>query len=567
MLAKIFTALLFIGLRIVEGEDDYYNNYYIRAPKSFKSVYERKFAYVDSQEDDGFGKSVSIYENTMLIGACFNDDKGTQAGSAYIFTLDNSGQGWQHEAVLIGNDTAEYDYFGWSVALINGWALIGAWQDDDNGQNSGSAYFFQNKKNSHGKLEWTQFEKVYAKNSDENDFFGLSVAMTNDGTAMIGAPGRTTQGLSNAGVVTAYRRYQDYWYLEDTLEPDEAYANDYFGISVAVYGDYAVVGAYGNDPGPGEETGAAFVFSRTSPNTWALMTKLIASDASANDFFGRSVGIYGTTVIVGADGNDDAGSSSGSAYIFDYVGPKKWSEQQKLLPTIGNEYDYFGVSVAIGNGTILVGADGTTHEGGKLTGSVWYFERNNKLDQWNAVLQLNASDNNPYDLYGSSVSLHKTSFLIGAEMGNGFRYDTGAAYVYTLPPYEESSSEKTTVGMGIYAIVFGSATLPLVGLGWWAYHTRSFSFQDLDQSTTSADDSKTGLTSGFWWAKQSEMDVTADSRTGLNAREIAARDKEVESVHFGDCQEDSGHVFSTAAFNREEDDRKEGNKKNFASLA
>eukprot|EP00607_Mallomonas_marina_P004657 CAMPEP_0182428488 /NCGR_PEP_ID=MMETSP1167-20130531/23057_1 /TAXON_ID=2988 /ORGANISM="Mallomonas Sp, Strain CCMP3275" /LENGTH=496 /DNA_ID=CAMNT_0024611423 /DNA_START=326 /DNA_END=1816 /DNA_ORIENTATION=+ len=496
----------------------------------------------------------------MLIGACFNDDRGTQSGSAYIFTLDNSAQGWKHEAVIIGNDTTEYDYFGWSVAVVNGWALVGSWQDDDNGQNSGSAYFFQRKKTSSGNV-WNQFEKVYAKNSAENDFFGLSVAMTNDGTALIGAPGRTTDGMANAGVVSVYKRYQDYWYLEDTLQSSETYANDYFGISVGVHGDYAVVGAYGNDPGPGEETGAAFVFMRVSANTWNLMMKLTASDAAANDFFGRSVAIFGSTIVVGADGNDDAGSSSGSAYVFEYVSPKTWSETQKLLPPIAHEYDYFGVSVGIANGSILIGADGTTHNGGKLTGSAWYFERDYKDGQWNAILQMNASDNNPYDLYGSSVSMYKTSLLVGAEMGNGYRYDTGAAYVYTVPPGSDGKMKSSSaLGVGRYALVACFAILPLIGLAWWAYRTNSFSFQDLDTSSNSVDNSKTGLTSGFWWTKQSEMDVTVDSKTGLNARELAMRDKETEGAsHFDSEQdsEDSGHVFSTSAFNREEsEDRK-----------
>lgn len=556
LVAILFCIVIFTIQVSSSDDDDYYSNYYIDAPTGFKSIYERKFAYHNSQEDDGFGKAVSIYGNDMLVGACFNDDKGTQAGSAYIFALDSSSQGWKYEATLIGNDTSEYDYFGWSVSLIDGWALIGSWQDDDKGSNSGSAYLFQKTQSKGGSATWEEFQKLYAKDGESNDFFGLSVTMDNEGTALIGAPGRASDGLTNAGVVNVFRRYQNAWYLEDILESSEPYANDYFGISVAIYEDQAVVGAYGNDPGPGEETGAAFVFERNNPTSWRLVAKLTASDAAANDFFGRSVGMFANTIIIGADGNDDAGSSSGSAYVFQKSNMGRWSEEQKLLPTTANEYDYFGVSVAIGNNTILIGADGTTHEGGKLTGSAWFFEQDNN-GIWNAILQLNASDNNPYDLYGSSVSIYQSSLLIGAEMGNGYRYDTGAAYVYTIPPATESIKTSSSVGRGVYILVFFSALLPLIGLGWWAYHTKSFSFQDIDRSATGVDDSRTGLTTntGFWWAKNNEMDTTTDSRTGLNAPERKEREKDTEGTLNYDSDgdaENSAHIFSTSAFNRDD---------------
>ena len=477
---------------------DYYNNYVLDAPKSFQSIYERKFAYHDSQEDDGFGKAVSIYGDRMLVGACFNDDRGTQAGSAYVFVLDDSQQGWELESVLYGNDTSEYDYFGWSVSLVDDYALIGAWQDDDKGSESGSAFFFKKVKKGRDGYQWVEIKKVYAKDAESNDFFGLSVAMSADGVALIGSPGRTVNGKTNAGLVTVFRRAQDIWFREDELQAAEPAYNDYFGISVAIYRDTAVVGAYGHDPGPGEETGAAFVYKRDQGTTyWALKSVLVASDAASSDFFGRSVAIWGTTIVVGADGNDDFGSSSGSAYVFDISNSHQWAESQKLLPLKSNEYDYFGVSISMWNNSLVIGADGTTHDGGKLTGSAWYFERG-RNGRWKAILQINASDNNPYDLYGSSVSIHKTSILIGAEMGNGYRYDTGAAYAYTKIPSPRRSVASAFISAGVYVLITISAVLPLVGLAWWAYHTKSFSFQNLDAGSGGIDDSRTALTSGFW---------------------------------------------------------------------
>jgi hypothetical protein len=101
---------------------------------------------------------------------------------------------------------------------------------------------------------------------------------------------------------------------QQQLTASDGAESDNFGWSVSISGDYAVVGAYGDDD-KGSASGSAYVFVR-SGTTWTEQQKLTASDGASTDFFGHSVSISGDTAIVGADGNDDKGINSGSAYVF-----------------------------------------------------------------------------------------------------------------------------------------------------------------------------------------------------------------------------------------------------------
>jgi len=113
------------------------------------------------------------------------------------------------------------------------------------------------------------------------------------------------------------------------------------------------VGADENDDN-GEGSGSAYVF-RWNGSSWVEEQKLLPSDGAAEDYFGCSVSISGNVALVGADENDDNGEGSGSAYVFRWNG-SSWVEEQKLLPSDGAAYDWFGESVSISGDVALVGA-------------------------------------------------------------------------------------------------------------------------------------------------------------------------------------------------------------------
>ncbi len=128
---------------------------------------------------------------------------------------------------------------------------------------------------------------------------------------------------------------------------------DLFGYSVSIDGDYAIVGANENDDA-GTGSGSAYIFVRSGTN-WTEQAKLTASDAAEGDHFGTSVSISGDYAIVGAHANDDGGSYSGSAYIFVRSGTN-WTEQAKLTASDANGADEFGISVSIDGDYAIVGA-------------------------------------------------------------------------------------------------------------------------------------------------------------------------------------------------------------------
>ncbi len=145
------------------------------------------------------------------------------------------------------------------------------------------------------------------------------------------------------------------------LLASDAQAYDYFGRSVAVSGDTAIVGAHEEDAG-GNRAGAAYVFQRNQggADNWGQVTKLTASDPQVDGYFGGSVTISGDTVIVGSTGAKAGGIRTGAAYVFqrNEGGIDKWGEVKKLTASDAQAGDNFGLSVAVSGDTIIVGAAG-----------------------------------------------------------------------------------------------------------------------------------------------------------------------------------------------------------------
>ena len=149
------------------------------------------------------------------------------------------------------------------------------------------------------------------------------------------------------------------WVNEQQIAASDGSAYDYFGNSISIDGDYAVIGAWKDDV-TGIDRGSAYIFYRSGTN-WIEQAKLTAPDGMDEDLFGYSVSISGDYAIIGAYGDDDNGNNSGSAYIF-YRNGTSWTEQIKLTPLDGASEDRFGCAVSISGDYAIVGAwgdDGT----------------------------------------------------------------------------------------------------------------------------------------------------------------------------------------------------------------
>jgi len=384
---------------------------------------ETKLTSSDAAAGNRFGESIAVSGNTAIVGANRDVVGGLSSGSAYLFDVTTSNR----IAKLTASDAAAGDFFGFSVAISGNMALIGAGGNDDAGLSSGSAYLFD-------VTTGNQIAKLTASDAAAGDWFGLSVAISDNNTALIGAGGNDDAGLSSGSA-----------YLFDVttgnqiakLTASDADAGDRFGRSVAISGNTALVGAYGDDDG-GDESGSAYLFDVTTGNQIA---KLTASDADAHDWFGRSVAISGNTALVGASGADDGGIYPvGSAYLFDVT---TGNQIAKLTASDADEYDRFGWSVAISGNTALVGAD-SDDDKGDYTGSAYLFD----VITGNQIAKLTASDADTFDFFGASVAISGKTALVGAVRDGDW---SGSAYLFENVIPEPSSFLLSTLA-GLFAL-------------------------------------------------------------------------------------------------------------------
>ena len=257
----------------------------------------------------------------------------------------------------VASDAAENDEFGCSVAISGDYVVVGVLLDDDGGISSGAAYIY--KRNYGGQNYWGEVKKLTASDAEASEFFGKSVAIDGD-YIVVGA--YQESGVIQTGAAYVYSRNfggPDNWGEVTKLTASNPDDFAYFGDSVYISGDLAVVGAFMEDSG-GTYRGAAYVYNRNSGgvNTWGQVKRLTASDAVDHDQFGFSVSIDGDYAIVGARYKAGTWAQAGAAYIYgrDSGGANNWGEVTKLTASYAQTSDLFGTSVSISGDYVVVGA-------------------------------------------------------------------------------------------------------------------------------------------------------------------------------------------------------------------
>ena len=390
---------------------------YIRQSGAWSQV--AKLTASDGAANDQFGVSVAVNGDTVVVGAHQDDDNNINSGSAYVFTKPANGWADATEtAKLTASDGTVGSRFGGSVSVDMDTVAVGARLEDDNNIDSGSAYVFT--KPGTGWAGGTETAKLTASDGAVNDQFGRSVAVDGD-TVVVAAHGDDDNG-ADAGSAYVFTKPNTGGWTDATetakLTASDGAGGDYFGISIAVDGDTVVVGAYLDDTSSAD-TGSAYVF--TKPNTgWADATetaKLTASDWGSGDYFGLSVAVEGNTVVVGAAQDDDNGYNSGSAYVFKKPadGWVTATETAKLTASDGAADDNFGWLVALDGGTVMAGAS-LDDDNGTDSGSAYVYE----VSDWTAVPSSAAGETNAtsYTVTGLTNDL-EYNFRIRAANGVG----------------------------------------------------------------------------------------------------------------------------------------------------
>ncbi|HRI68785.1 MAG TPA: FG-GAP repeat protein, partial [Polyangium sp.] len=278
--------------------------------------------------------------------------------------------------------------------------------------------------------------KLLANDGATNDQFGAAVALSGD-TAIVGARGDD----SFQGSAYVFTRSNGVWTQQQKLTATDGAMGDWFGVSVALLGDTALVGAYRDDSGTNTDQGTAYVFTRSN-GVWTQQQKLAATDGAMGDRFGESVALSLDTVLLGAPGDDDNGTDSGSAYVFLRNGTT-WTQQAKLTAADGAASDFFGNSVALSGDTAIVGAHFDDVGANADQGSVYVFLRSGTV--WTQQQKLNATDGAGGDLFGYSLALSGDTALVGAVSDDiGANPDQGSAYVFLRSGMVWTQQQKLT---------------------------------------------------------------------------------------------------------------------------
>lgn len=398
-----------------------------------------KLTAFDAAPQDWFG-SVAIDGDTILVGARQDDNAtGVDAGATYVYVKSGppGSEVWTEQAKLIGTEPIfgleTGDQSGISVDVSGNTALVGSWLWP-NGNATGLIYIFVRSGPPGGEV-WTQQAALACPQFGSFQYFGVSVALEGD-TAVVGSLAAT--GLNVGGQAFFYRRTGppggEYWEAQQVF-PSDGVPGDQFGISVAMSPsqDTAVVGAWLDDNAGGTDAGAAYVYVRTGPNPqfpWVEQAKLTASDGGAIDQFGRQVAIDGDTIVIGSRFDDHAGGAdAGSAYVFTRSGTV-WTQQAKLTASDAAAGDEFGLLLTLAGDTLIVGAYSDDHAGGADAGSAYVFTRAGTV--WTEQSKLTSLDAAAGDAFGTVALSGDTAVVSSIFDDNAGGTDAGSVYVFDL---------------------------------------------------------------------------------------------------------------------------------------
>ena len=323
----------------------------------------KKLVAPDGRANDAFGTAVAISEDTIVIGAPFNDEKATDAGAAYVFSRNQpSANQWGFVKKILPSDGAFNDQFGSAVTVSNTLILVGAPLADAGAlADSGAVYFYERDQPSAN--QWGQTRKLTTTNTVAGDRFGSSISISGD-TLAVGVPNTDSGSLLDVGVVYLYGRNQggaSQWGQVKRLSVTNTVAGDRFGSSVSISGDNLAIGAPLNDVGTFTDGGAAYIFNRnqTGAEQWGLVKKFTLTNAFTGDHFGASVALDADSLVISAPQADGTnGIDWGVAYLYQQNsgGNNAWGQVDKFFPAAVGAQDNFGSGVAISRGTIVIGA-------------------------------------------------------------------------------------------------------------------------------------------------------------------------------------------------------------------
>ena len=394
--------------------------------RSLQALAQRAYIKASNTEaDDSFGFAVALSGDTLAVSSYLEDSQGTgvnggaealngagASGAVYVFT--RTGGEWSQQAYIKASNTESGDRFGFSLALSGDTLAVGAYLEDSNGKGVNSNTEGDNSAASSGAVyvftrtggAWSQQAYIKASNTDSGDRFGRPVALSGD-TLAVGAHREDGNGT---------------------------------GVNGNAEGDNSAT-----------DSGAVYVFARTG-GAWSQQAYLKASNTGVGDWLGFSVALSGDTLAAGAYREDSAGtgvngnaegdnsaSSSGAVYVFTRIGGV-WSQQAYVKADNTDADDWFGISLAVSDDTLAVGAHledssgvgvnsgAGSDDSAPESGAVYVFTRTAGV--WDQQAYIKASNAESDDRFGRSLALWGDTLAVGAhqEDGNGIGVNSNAEF-------------------------------------------------------------------------------------------------------------------------------------------
>lgn len=399
------------------------------------AVQLRRIGASDALDEDQYGWSVSLDGSRILVGTNIIDPTTYRPGKAFLCSRDHGGtDNWGEVSRLAAVDGEDFDAFGAAVALDGSTAVVGAYAEDGDEFDQGAVYVFYEDQGGAGA--WGQVKKITAPDVAETLGFGFAVAIDGD-TIIVGFPYdmQAAWAGGSALIFSRHRDGADEWGLVKKLLPGDPGVAAYFGWSVAIDGDRAVIGA-ARAEGAGLLAGATYIFERNAGGTdnWGEVQKLTPPEAATDDLFGAAVAVAGDLVLVGAGWKHRSGIETGAAYLYgkDQGGSGEWRLIKELLADTPGYGDAFGNSVSVSEDCALVGAPG---DDGRIDdlGAAYVFRRDEGgAGAWGMAGKLTPADANEISGFGQSVSLASDLLAVGAPGRRNGGIHRGAAYVYRL---------------------------------------------------------------------------------------------------------------------------------------
>jgi choice-of-anchor B domain-containing protein len=334
----------------------------------------------------GFGGALEVVDGDILVGEGANQ---TRPGLVYVYRKGASG--WAEAAKLQAPAAFPSDGFGSALSLDGQTLLVGATRQNEG---SGAAFLFTRSANG----TWTQTAELRAANAAEGDNFGGGVTLSGD-VALVGAPNRN----EGAGAVYVFRRSGANWVQEAELTATGAAQGEAFGVSLAVDGDVALIGA----PGRNERAGVVLAFTRNAAGQWTQSEQIAANGLQPNDQFGGRIVLEDGLAYVSAP---TAAGGAGSVFAFRRTDEGQWRPAARFFPfAVTGQGAAFGLGLALDGTQLWIGAPAGA-------GAVYAFTRGAEND-WADADRMTAE--NIRGGMGSAVAVQGNLAAAGAASADG----------------------------------------------------------------------------------------------------------------------------------------------------